>query len=243
MNNSEKRSLGEEFKNWVQTLAIILAGLWGAYVFIYQEFWIPKSAPTSLTLDVSLRKAGKTNYDNKHSQAAIELSIIAKNTTKYPIGLLPGIFMIHGIEFTVAGSDEDTFDKKLESELVIPYSGKYRNRHFMEKSRTEVSIGSPFSDTVLKPGETIKRVFLTTIPADKYDALKASIIIPRCREGTSLESCEEKKERFEWDYNKEKYFPELFFLNGEERKLIEKDHYESYRIRMAISEVMLSLWE
>nr|VFK43927.1 MAG: hypothetical protein BECKTC1821D_GA0114238_101919 [Candidatus Kentron sp. TC]VFK55343.1 MAG: hypothetical protein BECKTC1821F_GA0114240_100678 [Candidatus Kentron sp. TC] len=243
MANSRTGSFGERLNTWVQIIAILMAGCWGVYVFIYQEFLAPKSAPTSLTLEVSLRKAGKVHDDNGRFEA-MELSVLARNTTEYPIALLPGIFVIHGIEFAPATeSDQDTFDEKLESEPMIPYSGSYRNKHSVEKSRTEVSIGSPFSDTALKPGETIKRVFLIAVPSHEYDALQASVIVPRCREGTSSESCEEKNGKFKWRYDKERHSPISLWRHDEKWKPMEKDDYELRKIQRATSKVMLSLWE
>nr|VFJ99202.1 MAG: hypothetical protein BECKLFY1418A_GA0070994_10953 [Candidatus Kentron sp. LFY] len=246
MANSGKRSLGEKLNTWVQTIAILAAGLWGAYVFIYQEFWLPKSSPTSVTLDVSLRKAGKANHNNGPLEA-IELLVLAKNTTKYPIELLPSIFVVHGLEFVAATlSDENAFDRNLESKgsesaPITPHSGKYRNRHSIEASRTEISIGSPFFDTRLNPGETIKRTFIITIPGDEYDALKASVIVPRCSRELFSSSCEEKRTKLEWGYNKEKQQPESVWCQDGKCTVIEKDDYKSRKIRRAISKVMLSL--
>lgn len=40
----------------VQTTAIVLAGVWALYTFVYKEILLPKSAPVNVSIDLQLKK-------------------------------------------------------------------------------------------------------------------------------------------------------------------------------------------
>ena len=57
--NGHKKFSTEALNNMVQTLAIIMAGAWGVYTFVYQAKIAPGLEPPTISVSSTLEKAGQ----------------------------------------------------------------------------------------------------------------------------------------------------------------------------------------
>jgi hypothetical protein len=164
---------------WVQTFAFLLAGIWGIYVFVYQEFSKPATAPINLTTQISVRPAGVrpslTGPDGK-PLLAIELEVTATNPSTRIVYILPSYWVAHGINVA---------PRPLSIDWIPLANDGIRNRaigaageHYGFVRTTLVASGSAIPDTELKPNESVTRSFVFYVPEGAYDLLDVESVLP-----------------------------------------------------------------
>jgi hypothetical protein len=187
VTNSPERSLAEKINTWVQIVAIVVGGGWGAYTFIYKEITMPRSAPINVSVSLELKKVGPTAVDVKGRSAsaiAVEMQVSMKNPSSRKVNLLPSVWVAYGYTIVRAENNE-RFDSIATNAL---YSGVgFAERGFAMTSRSILSVGRLFTDENLKPNETIARTHILHIAANTYDVLEVICESPSAAEAENLD--------------------------------------------------------
>lgn len=235
---AESQTKGKTLNTWVQTVFIIVAGLWGIYAFIYKEMWVPAAAPINISMNVELKEIGSRPAGNgdESSLSAIEMRVSATNPSTRDVFLLANVWQAIGMK--IAPSDpEDGFVQDVNALLKSQREG-FVPRHSAVASSSVVATGLLFSDEVLRPKETIARTIVFLVPTGKYDIIEVQSRLPNVAQMNRV--------KVEWTFNeKEELSPKLFRLNrrGEPeaisdlQKLDPRIYFQS-----ATSASQLSMW-
>jgi len=173
MTEGQAPTGGEAILTWVQIVAIIGAAAWGAYTFLYEQIWVPATAPVNISIDLQLKKAGVTSSG---PMAAIAMHVSATNPSSRRIYLLSTAWFVRGIKLQTTDSmDTAAFDKSAAAKVQ---SGDYVEKYSNVATSDLVAVGSLFSDWRLNPKETVERTYVIHVPRDKYDAIEATTWVP-----------------------------------------------------------------
>jgi len=175
---SDKKSMfdAESVNAITQTVALISAGLWGVYTFIYQAQIAPSLAPPTVSLSSSLEKVGK-----QKDTAAIKMSLTRTNPGQSSVRILALTYNAVGIKehFIVDNEKNDDF---AESELNTQYL--YKSRYVGNSEREELLFkeGVLFaganpngSVAVLSPNETVTREVMLYADRKRFDRIKLKV--------------------------------------------------------------------
>ncbi len=260
-----ERSLSERLNTWVQTFGIIVGSIivfiWGVFSFGYEKFWLPRSAPVNVTLNLSLKKGGIADNQQNMNQkplVAIEMKVTAKNPSSRTVHLLPSAFIVWGHNVARRDIDMDNFIKEIcKISISSLKTCNYNGFHFTRVKSSMIAIGRLLEDEFLRPNELVENCFTFFLPQGGYDMLQANIVIPCAKDKSGL--------NLNWVYNKDRdclddeisYQPKpifwLFRRNAKEYKL-KKDKVGGYsqedydllnylEYQEAKSMSMISLWE
>ncbi len=224
MANSRERTFAEKISTWVQIIGIVVATVWGAYTFIYKEITIPRSAPINISVNLELKKIGTTMtnvYNRAGSIINVEMQISMKNPSSRKVDLLPSVWIAYG--YTVAATKFESIDSfATRATALLKYPLGFVERGFTRTSETVLSTGRLFTDTYLKPNETVARTHILHIPANTYDVLEVVCILPSAADASKLE--------IEWNLDSNIVLNDVWFhLDRKGRRtLISSDELESY---------------
>ncbi len=186
---SKKSFLAGSFHTWIQTIAIILAGAWAAYTFIYKEVLVPKAAPINLALNLQPQRVsqdlGRAKADHL---IPVELKIVANNPSTRTVYLLPSLWLAYGV--TYSEKDDLTIGQKVEATLAPAAATamfSYAERHAETKSRMLIAGGRALRDVSLKPGEAVTRTMVFYVPANRYRMLTISLYVPTVSKKDSMD--------------------------------------------------------
>jgi hypothetical protein len=184
---------GQEIRGWIQIAAILIAGIWGAYEFIYKEIVAPSAAPINVSLDLELKLIDQVEAgsSNTRSRFPVQLKVVARNPSTRSIYLLSSAWWVYGIDVAMRETDEKEFDKSVASSVSYP-SGQYAERYVIQGDPVLVAAGSLVADVVLKPAEIITRSLIIYLPP-KHDKLEVVVKIP------TSEKNPEGKVKLLWD--------------------------------------------
>jgi hypothetical protein len=157
----------EKFKAAVEVIAIVLAGVWGFYQFVYEDKIKPFEEPPSLTTEVKLEKIGA-----RGKWQAVRATVTVVNSSRVRVSILARSINIYGLvinekprggDFAV---DRGTWD--------VNYS--YRLDHpILLQSHAVFFSGDARSNNRrlwLQPGVTSVQSAIYFVPAGKYDVVR-----------------------------------------------------------------------
>ena len=163
----------EGINNITQTLALIGAGIWGIYTFIYQAEIVPTLAPPTLSVTSNLEKAGQ-----KGDKDAILATITRSNVGQTSVKVLGYTLNVIGVKQGFLNENETNpafFQNNLASGTVKE-SRRYGTpekvetiMHFGRLFKGASDLSSELAD--LNPGESLSRVFIFYADRTKYDYL------------------------------------------------------------------------
>jgi hypothetical protein len=171
---TSERTVGETLNTWVQTIAIVVAGVWAAYTFEFKEILAPAAAPVNISLNVQLKKIGPRNASN--DLIAVELQTGATNPSSRDVYLLKSAWLATGCNIGVP-AQEPAFAAQAEHALNSPQDG-FADQFASPASCSAVAAGHLYRDYVLRPNESIRRTIIFYIPPAKYDELKVQVRMP-----------------------------------------------------------------
>jgi hypothetical protein len=180
MVNSRRLRFAKDANLWVQTIGILIAAGWGIYAFVYKEIMAPQSAPTNITVDLSLKKAVADNLSNKtqtHGLIPVEIKVSAKNPGPRTLYLLPSMWIVYGHKVEPSHgrrSVSEVGSSVVSRENPIPQVESFCVR----LPGSVVASGGLLSDDFLKPGEVATRTFIIYVPRNEYDLLKLRAMMP-----------------------------------------------------------------
>jgi hypothetical protein len=174
MSESEKETLGKTINTWVQTIGIIIAGVWGIYTFIYKEIWVPKTAPVNVSLDLSLQKLNQRSIAGKTSMVPIGVAVTARNPSTREVFLLPTAWVAYGI--AISSQKQESLG---EGEIISSTTPQFFVDMYAKTTyRVLVGVGRLFPDISLEPSETATRRLILFVPAETYDEIDVQVVVP-----------------------------------------------------------------
>ena len=172
----------DTINNITQTVALILAGAWGVYTFVYQEQIAPALAPPTLSVSSLLEKAGR--HDD---QSAIRCAVTRTNVGKSSVRVL-------GLTYNLTGIKEHFLKGSAANPGFSMPSGNasqvIRTRHQLEPALEEIILqngilfagahtdGSP-SD--LNPEEAVTRDMILYADRSRFDRVRLQVSLVYAR--------------------------------------------------------------
>ena len=199
------RSISQEINTWVQTLGIIVAGIWAASIFLYKE----DNEPANITAHLEVKKIGaypvKKNGQSI-STLIIEMKVSIKNPSSRRVELLPSVWAAYGCntEFDQAQNDQ-SFIHTADSALAKPLG--IMERGFARQRRTIVSTGRLFTDWYLDPNEESEQTQILRIPANNFDELDIDTFFPTAVHKNGLD--------MKWSIDSNRIKPTLLHFGNE----------------------------
>ena len=175
MCNEVSTKTSIDIHKWVQTIAIVIAAIWGVYTFIYKELYIPSTAPVNVSTDLDL-KLVQVNKGKTNTLIPVQLNIKTTNPSSREVKLLPSAWFAYGRE-VIPSAENETYSEELTTALNS-FNESYAEKYAKSKFSAIVAAGSLFRDDILKPNEIIERTIIFHIPVKKYDVIEALVIIP-----------------------------------------------------------------
>jgi hypothetical protein len=224
---------------WVQSLAIIFAGLWGAYTFVYLEITRPASAPINLSAQVEVREAGARPVADGSALLAIELEITASNPSSRTVYLLPNYWRATGMR---VGERPEAADwVAFGNQQVAARAPNLVGHHYAVNAANMVAFGSVMPDTSLKPGETVSLTYVFYVRDGEYDMIDVETVVPTASGEGSVD--------ITWTVTPDgNVAPTVFRLEGGQRRQLSDDEVTQANsdpdlsLQSAISRRQLSLW-
>jgi hypothetical protein len=224
---------------WVQSVAIIFAGLWGAYTFVYLEIARPASAPINLSAQVEVREAGARPVADGPALVAIELEITATNPSSRTVYLLHNYWRATGLR--VGARDASVDWVAFGNQQVASRAPSLAGDNYVVNSATMVAFGSVMPDTSLKPGESVSLTYVFYVREGEYDLIDVETVVPTASNEGSVD--------ITWTVTPDgNVAPTVYRLEGgERRQLGEEEVTAAYSdpdlsLQSATSRRQLSLW-
>jgi hypothetical protein len=155
-------------KDWLQTIAIVMAAIWAIWKFIYEDRILPDRIPPHVIMTSEMEKIG-----SRDSITAIRVKVDIHNTSKRKVYVLSSWYHI-------AGSRIDTYDL-----ANVDFSGALKNnmndqnitrrtpRYFYDKDFTIVEAGKLLDNGWwFEADEEFSKSFIVFLPENKYDLIK-----------------------------------------------------------------------
>jgi hypothetical protein len=154
----------------VEAVAIIGAGIWGFYVFIYQERIKPASEPAALALSVNIDRLGRDAH-----REVLRVTMVLRNTGKTEMDIAGDGYNVWGLRFgqkqvkrrVNAPNDQESYDviPRTSSELVAT-SFELR----------DVAIGGRYNfHIIIEPGAQEQLSRMLVVPRGRYDVIDAQV--------------------------------------------------------------------
>lgn len=176
------KTRGETINTWTQTIGIILAGLWGLYIFVHQEILKPKYAPAHISANLELAKVG-----TKESMLAVQARLTLSNQSEQTRYLLPSMFVLYGTKADRANTTDDEFLNRLnkalkakDDQVVALYTSRYKWKI--------VAAGPIFTGLYLQPKESTSKALVFFVPKKEYDVLRIKALFPTVTDETGITS-------------------------------------------------------
>lgn len=169
----------EALNHLVQILAIVGAGIWGIYTFIYQAKIVPRLAPPTLTVTSTLEKAGQ-----RGDLIAIRSTVTRNNVGQTAIRLLGLTYDVYGIK--VRFGFDKTPKKNPEFDQPIGTVGSVgAARDYAEPSTGELILyhgklfqgatDLPSEPSVLNPEESVSRDMVFYADRSRFDSIRFQV--------------------------------------------------------------------
>ena len=173
----------------VQTLAILGAGAWGVYTFIYEARIKPGFEPPSVTVKTDLARVGE-----RDGHVAIRSTVTRTNVGQAGVRVLGLTYTVIGLRtrFSPPGTDpaarEAEFRRSLEQAATVDAA-----RDYVRESAAEAPIlrqGVLFSGATelpgepseLNPGEAVSRDLIVYADRGVFDAVRFEVRLAYARE-------------------------------------------------------------
>lgn len=164
----------ETLNSAIQTLAIVLAGAWGVYTFIYEAKIAPGLAPPSVSVTSTLEKVGQ-----RGDVVAIRSTVTRTNVGQTEVRVLGLTYNVMGIKARFA---EGSAVSSMMSEDVSGSSMIAQARYYDEPEGGEVLLRhgmlfegastQPSSPSGLNPGEAVSRDLVFYADTTRFDSIR-----------------------------------------------------------------------
>ncbi|MGB8907624.1 MAG: hypothetical protein WCC84_02620 [Candidatus Cybelea sp.] len=150
----------------VEVVAIVAAGLWALYVFVYEQRLKPASEPPSLRLTGSLYKLGT---HNGLVQLAIKVTMSNNGSTN--AALIATGFTAVGLRY--ASNSTPTMDRSIGGLTIYQRDAHVASRTLIYRTVEMTRLSSPkySSSFTLQPGQELPYSAIFAIKAGEFDAV------------------------------------------------------------------------
>ena len=189
----KRRRLGLEGANTlVQTLAILGAGAWGVYTFVYEARIKPGLAPPSVSVKTDLVRVGE-----RGDRVAIRSTVTRTNVGQAGVRVLGLTYTVIGIRTRFAESGADEAARAAEREAAFRAALTGTASLDVARDYTRESGGTPilrqgllFSGATplpsepsdLNPGESVSRDVIVYADRKAYDAVRFEVRLAYAKE-------------------------------------------------------------
>jgi hypothetical protein len=154
----------------VEVLALIAAGAWAFYTFIYQERIKPANEPAALDDTITVERVA---HDN--TRDILDVAIHLHNAGKTEIEIAADGFNVWGDRYAKAAT-ERTFDTRDKQEIN---NNDARISHQLIRSSVELRAtaagGPPGKHSTIEPGGVVTIPYTIVIPRGAYDVIEAQV--------------------------------------------------------------------
>ncbi|MBY0295896.1 MAG: hypothetical protein K2X71_07655 [Methylobacterium sp.] len=178
-----RRFDAERINTLVQTLAILGAGAWGVYTFIYEARIKPGLEPPAVSVTTTLAKAGERN-----DHVAIRSTVTRRNVGQTGVRILGLVYNVIGVRARFAErADPGAFDQNLDGASRIAAARGYilgepgtviLRQGVLFAGATEAQAEA--SD--LNPGEAVSRDLIVYADRTQYDFVRFEVSFAYTRE-------------------------------------------------------------
>jgi len=159
------------FRHLIEAVAIIAAGLWAFYTFIYQERIKPASEPAALSETITVQRLGR---DAKRD--ILGLTLTYHNAGKTEIDIAADAYDVVGVRY---GDRAKAFVKRNSSSeefgTAVPVVSTRLIAAFAELRDAAIG-GYRGHHIVLEPGDSSTDDEVVTVPRGAYDLIRAQLI-------------------------------------------------------------------
>ncbi|MBL6078206.1 hypothetical protein JMJ56_09335 [Belnapia sp. T18] len=158
----------------VQTLAILGAGAWGVYTFIYEARIKPGLAPPSLSVTTTLEKAGE-----RDGRLAIRSTVTRTNVGEAGVRVLGLTYNVIGTGMRFTGPEAGPSPESLagRSEVTAARYGRAERQEMVLRQGVLFAGATalPAEPSELQPGEAVSRDLIFYVERDRYDSLRFQV--------------------------------------------------------------------
>jgi hypothetical protein len=155
----------------VEVLALLAAGIWAFYVFIYQEKIKPASDPAALDDTITIERIG-----HDRTRDILDVAMRLHNYGKTEIDVAADGFNLWGDRFATAvtrGSTNPPYEHVVSND--DPQVSR-RLIHSFYELREAAAGGQPNKNTTIEPDGTITISQVVVIPRGEYDVLHGQVV-------------------------------------------------------------------
>ena len=155
----------------VEVVAIVLAGLWALYVFVYENGIRPELAPPTPSFSIAMRHVG-----NHGSLAVIRLDETIRNVGVAPVMFLAYSVTVVGSTVVPLASPQRPLTARSSNDLTAYYRFGRRAAVYRDAFVTEQGGAAEGRGLFVNPGQTtvLSREFYA--PRERFDHLTAYIV-------------------------------------------------------------------
>lgn len=168
---AENEKAATAIASLVQSIAIVVAGVWLGWVFYYSEIIKPSLSETFLTPKIELVKVGFETDVNGVSYVVMSLNIEMQNSSGQKLYIPSSFFVVSADKYS-AGSG--VFNAEIIQKSVNSYRGassRYKGTVLLSEI---VYVGNEYSGWELAVGEKVQHSRLFRVPVDRYDQIDAN---------------------------------------------------------------------
>jgi hypothetical protein len=161
----------EKLKGVVEVIAIVTAGIWAFYQFIYQDRIVPTLQTPSLTVSIKLEALG-----TKGAWRAIRMTESYNNTSKSRVSVLARSIDIYGQRISEARPGNAQFVQRPPGQWTLDKEYNLSKPVMLITRATlfEGNAGSANRRWWFQPGDTSERSAIFYVRSDEYDLLTAT---------------------------------------------------------------------
>jgi hypothetical protein len=164
----------EKLGTVVQTLAILGAGAWGVYTFIYEARIKPGLAPPSVSVTTTLEKAGE-----RDGRLAIRSTVTRTNVGQAGVRVLGLTYNVIGTGMRFAAPEAGPAPESLAgaSQVTAARYGRPERQEMVLRQGVlfKGATALPADPSELQPGEAVSRDLIFYVERDRYDSLRFEV--------------------------------------------------------------------
>jgi len=185
-----KRRIGLSGVNsLVQTLAIVGAGAWAVYTFVYEAKIKPGLEPAAVSVKTDLVKAGE-----RGERVAIRSTLTRTNVGQTNVRVLGLTYTVVGLKTRVSHDDEArreaAFRASLDRSATVGMARDYAQEDEVVILREGVLFAGgtdlPSEPSDLNPGETVSRDLIVYADRSRFDAVRFTVSLVYAKEGEAV---------------------------------------------------------
>jgi hypothetical protein len=170
--NNKKLGLSD-INNLVQIIAIIAAGIWAFYTFVYLQIYIPSKNLRVFQIELTLEEVGsKAKSTSKEDVVAILAKIKGTNTSKKSLSIVSGYLEIWADKILNSRIGKKEFESNIPK-AIETYNGMTAT-YYAKRKEELIFVGAIFSKYSFEPGESLTTYRMIYMPKRLFDHIEAN---------------------------------------------------------------------